>query len=98
VLGRGSAEHIPAPVPAVAERSDVEIVDAARGHLRLEINGRTATVYGEFFAVGDIDYYIDRASITRWDDGAPMSPSDQQLIVQELPEVASRSGLRLVID
>ncbi|MFF1823621.1 Imm74 family immunity protein [Kribbella sp. NPDC058245] len=76
----------------------MEIVDAARGHLRLELNGRTTTVYGEFFAVGDIDYYIERASIARWDDGASMSLPDQELIIRELPGVATRSGLRLLIE
>jgi hypothetical protein len=75
----------------------VEIVDATRGHLRLERDGRTATVYGEFFAVGDVDYYLERASITQWDDGAPMSLHDQEAIVRELPAVAIRSGLRVVI-
>nr|WP_275402466.1 Imm74 family immunity protein [Streptomyces sp. SID13031] len=92
------AEHTRTGSGRSAEGCAVEIVDAARGHLQLELKGRTATVYGEFIAVGDVDYYIDRASITRWDDGPPMSIADQEFIVQKLPEVATRSGLRLVID
>ena len=73
--------------------------DAARSHLRVEIDGRSARVHGEAFLPdhGSPDFVLSRKQV-EWDDGSPVGDDDRELILRTLLESARERGLRIEIE
>lgn len=54
---------------------DMELREIARGHLRVKVGAKSATVYGEAFlrGYGSPDFVLYQNSIEKWD-----APNDQE--------------------
>lgn len=79
------------------------ILEVARHHIKVRMNGKTVTVKGEMFNPSDekLGFAIDVASITHWD--APnarieINPPEVLSILQEISADFVRGGHTLEID
>lgn len=65
--------------------------------LRIEVGGRRATLPGwSMPSLDDIEFSVDRADISHWEDGTPMSNAVREEIVANLPSLAAVQGVRVV--
>lgn len=73
--------------------------DQARSHLRLELDGRSATVQVEAFLQGyDSPDFVAFPKQVEWDDGSPISDEDRKRILQTLLASAEERGLTVTVE
>ena len=72
--------------------------DLTRSYLRLELDGRTATVRAEAFVPGhgSPDFEVFRNEVA-WDDGSAVTEDDRDRILQTLLAAAEERGLSVEI-
>lgn len=78
---------------------NAEIVGRTRGHLRIAIDGRVASIGGESFLRGghgspDMELYSNWVD---WEDGGPVSAEDHAMILESALRVARERGLRFEV-
>lgn len=72
-----------------------------RGHVDLELDGKTVTIQGEaLFRTGPdtTDFVAYRNSITHWNDGMPVTESDEAAIIRDLIQSGKDRGLIIEVD
>lgn len=70
-----------------------------RGSIHIAVGGRTIRLTGEMMPSDNpVHFYADIKSIRTWDDGEPVSDTDRDLIIRDLPRFAQDRGLKLVLD
>ncbi|HEY0838815.1 MAG TPA: Imm74 family immunity protein [Vulgatibacter sp.] len=79
------------------------VKEVTRGHIRVEVNGRIATIPGEmFFRPGDkIGFVVYRDSIGRWDpphEEVPIGDLEKIEIIDEIRSDFSAGGHLLVVE
>ena len=72
-----------------------DVVEVTRGYVRVRVEGRTATVDGDFVVGGRREPNFEVYGHVVWDDGAPVTPQDRMAILSVLRERAPGRGLRL---
>ncbi|MDQ0378557.1 Imm74 family immunity protein [Amycolatopsis thermophila] len=70
----------------------------SRGYLDLDVGGQTIRLQGEGFRQGPVDFVVVGAQIRRWDDGAEVTESEREAILDHLLACAARQGLTIEID
>lgn len=73
------------------------IINMTRGHVDLDVEGRTIRLQGEGFHRGPIDFLVITAQIRRWDDGAEVTDSERATILEDLQASAAARGLVIEI-
>jgi hypothetical protein len=82
------------------ERGDDVIEHMSRSRLRQRVGGRTLTMDGEAYLPGhgSPDVVAYRSSMTRWDDGTPVTPDDRARIEDDLARSAAERGLTIELE
>jgi hypothetical protein len=74
------------------------ITSMTRGHIDLNVAGRTIRLQGEGFHSGPLDFLVITAQIRRWDDGAEVTDSERAAILENLRASAAARGLVIEIE
>lgn len=76
------------------------IVEFTRGHVRLEIDGRTVTIGGEAYlrGHGSPDFVAEQDTIKTWDDGSTVTDPELEMILADLLASATERGLTFEIE
>jgi hypothetical protein len=74
------------------------IIEVARGHIDLEVNGRKVTVGGEGSHYGEPDFVVISKSIVHWADGSIITDNEREEIIRDLRESAKRRGLTIEVN
>ena len=71
-----------------------------RSSLTIAVNGRTITVQGEAYLPGhgSPDFVVYSETITRWDDGAPVSQDERNEVLAQIAREAQSRGLRIELE
>jgi hypothetical protein len=79
------------------------LLEVTRGHIKVKIGEKTATLQGEMFFPGDnkIGFVLYTNSIKSWDSpnhGQPISPADSQAIIADIQDDFTKGGHILEIE
>jgi Immunity protein 74 len=75
-------------------------IELTRSTLRILIDGRSVTAEGEAYLPGhgSPDFVVYSNTITRWDDGEPISDRVREAILRAIEQEASSLGIRIEIE
>jgi len=66
--------------------------------LRIEVGGKRATLPGVGMpALNDVDFRLDRGSISHWEDGTAIPNAVREEIIANLPALAAAQGVHVII-
>lgn len=70
------------------------IVDSTRGSVTIEVDGRRATVQGEFYPIGSRGptFEIYSKLLHTWDDGTALGDAGRQAVLDDLVAEARARG------
>ncbi|MFI5610766.1 Imm74 family immunity protein [Amycolatopsis sp. NPDC051903] len=74
------------------------ITNITRGHIDLDVDGRTIRLQGEGFHRGPLDFLVITAQITRWNDGAEVTDGERAVILNDLRASAAARGLVVEVE
>ncbi|MEV4601235.1 Imm74 family immunity protein [Amycolatopsis sp. NPDC049253] len=94
-----------AMAPKLSSRADITlkvgftmITNITRGHIDLDVDGRTIRLQGEGFHRGPLDFLVITAQIMRWNDGAEVTGSERAAMLKDLRVRAAARGLVVEIE